>query len=289
MTFTMRQRLLWTVARRVAPVLLLGVLLGFAGPFGSYPPLTAPVRYSFWIAMVLAGYAAALAVEKLVPETSIQRPELRLVAVALASALPVTFVAAWVIPFVRPGHLYQPLQLPVLFAAVAAVQLAITFTLLRKSSAQPQPTPGRGSDSGSSLPRALLSRLPNRLGDEIVALQAEDHYLRVHTILGSDLILMRLSDAVAAIGPDLGLQVHRSWWVAHDAICEVIRSEQRLHPEVEERANSAGGSNILGGRALPGRPSAGERLAADAVTPPLRVRWHDLPWHPPVRGWQLVL
>jgi DNA-binding LytR/AlgR family response regulator len=81
----------------------------------------------------------------------------------------------------------------------------------------------------ASFPSALLSRLPSRLGDEIVALEAEDHYLRVHTTLGSNLILMRLSDAIAGIEPDLGLQVHRSWWVADDAICEIIRSEQRTH------------------------------------------------------------
>jgi DNA-binding LytR/AlgR family response regulator len=40
---------------------------------------------------------------------------------------------------------------------------------------------------------------------------------------------MRLSDAVAAIGPDLGLQVHRSWWVAEDAICEFTKSNDRSH------------------------------------------------------------
>lgn len=229
MSFTMRQLLEWPLARRVALVLGMGVLLGFAGPFGSYPPLSTPVRYAFWIGMVFAGYATALAAEKLLSETSISRPELRLGAVAITSALPLTFVAAWVIPLVRPGHVYQPLQLPTLFGAVAAVQLAIVFTLLRKSSVPSEPSPTQRRDTSGSFPLALLSRLPSRLGDEIVALEAEDHYLRVHTSLGSDLVLMRLSDAIAAIEPDLGFQVHRSWWVAHDAICEVIRSEQRSH------------------------------------------------------------
>jgi hypothetical protein len=227
MPFTMRQRLAWALARRAAPVLGLGVLLGFAGPFGGHPPLSAPIRYAFWIGMVFAGYGAALAAEKLVPETSISRPELRLGAVAIASALPLTFVAAWVISLVRPGHLFQPLQLPALFGPVAVVQLAIVFTLLRKPHVPPQSPPGPSRDTSGSFPPTLLSRLPNRLGEEIVALEAEDHYLRVHTALGSDLVLMRLSDAIAAIRPDLGLQVHRSWWVAHDAICGIIRSEQR--------------------------------------------------------------
>lgn len=225
----MRQLPAWPLARRAAPVLGVGVLLGFAGPFGSYPPLSAPVRYAFWIGMVFVGYAAALAAQKLIPETFIPRPQLRLGAAAIASALPLTFVAAWVVPFVRPGHMYDPLQLPALFCAVAAVQLAIVFTLLRKSNPSPRLPAADSRDASGAFPRALLSRLPSRLGEEIVALEAEDHYLRVHTILGSDLVLMRLSDAIAAIEPDRGLQVHRSWWVAQDAIRQIVRSEQRSH------------------------------------------------------------
>jgi hypothetical protein len=179
--------------------------------------------------MVLVGYFAALAAEKLVPETAVSRPELRLAGVAIASALPMNFFAAWVIPILRPGHVYQPLQLPGLFGPVAAVQLAIVFTLLPKQSSLVPPSPAGGKEGSGSFPPALLSRLPHRLGDQILALEAEDHYLRVHTTIGSDLVLMRLSDAVAAIEPDLGLQVHRSWWVAQDAICEFMRSNDRVH------------------------------------------------------------
>ena len=54
---------------------------------------------------------------------------------------------------------------------------------------------------------------------DLIALQAEDHYVRVHTSAGSDLILMRFSDAVAAAqsGQD-GLRLHRSWWASAAAI-----------------------------------------------------------------------
>lgn len=117
--------------------------------------------------------------------------------------------------------------LSALFGPVAVVQLAIVLTLLRPSRTPTLPPPSsEGRTSSGATSQALLSRLPNRLGKEVVALEAEDHYLRVHTTLGSDLILMRLSDAIAAIGPDLGLQVHRSWWVAHYAIIGFVRSEQ---------------------------------------------------------------
>lgn len=225
----MRQLLSRPWARRAALVLALGLLLGFAGPFSGDPPLSPPVRYAFWIGMAAVGYAAALAAEKLVPRSAVPHPALRLGAVAVGSALPLTFVAAWAVPLVRPGHLYEPSQLPALFSAVAVVQLAIAFILLRLGTAEPRPQPARDPEPPAPTPHPLLSRLPGRLGREVLALEAEDHYVRVHTALGSDLVLMRLSDAVAAMGPDAGLQAHRSWWVAHGAIGELVRSEQRSH------------------------------------------------------------
>lgn len=66
----------------------------------------------------------------------------------------------------------------------------------------------------------FLSRLPKSLGTNIKALQSEDHYLRVFTDMGDTLILFRLSDAIRemeVMGFE-GMQVHRSYWVATDAV-----------------------------------------------------------------------
>lgn len=54
----------------------------------------------------------------------------------------------------------------------------------------------------------------------ILALEAEGHYLRVHTDAGSDLILYRLSDALLEVATEDGAQVHRSWWVAARALSD---------------------------------------------------------------------
>ena len=52
--------------------------------------------------------------------------------------------------------------------------------------------------------------------------------LRVHPAVGSDRILRRLRDAIAELGEGAGLQVHRSWWVAHGAVQGTNRDGQRL-------------------------------------------------------------
>jgi DNA-binding LytR/AlgR family response regulator len=60
------------------------------------------------------------------------------------------------------------------------------------------------------------------------AVSSEDHYLRVHTSLGEELILMRLADAIADLGGTDGLQTHRSWWVAKDGVADTRREGGKL-------------------------------------------------------------
>ena len=71
-------------------------------------------------------------------------------------------------------------------------------------------------------PLAIREKLPPKLARAtLLAVQAEDHYLRVHTNAGDALILMRLGDAVDALADRPGLRTHRSWWVATAAVEDV--------------------------------------------------------------------
>ena len=72
----------------------------------------------------------------------------------------------------------------------------------------------------------VLKLLPDRVGTDLVYIKSEDHYLEVNTTLGSSLIKMRFSDAVAELG-DSGMQVHRSYWVATRHVNRSIRSGKR--------------------------------------------------------------
>jgi DNA-binding LytR/AlgR family response regulator len=60
----------------------------------------------------------------------------------------------------------------------------------------------------------LLSRLPRRIGTDIVAISAELHYLRVYTRTGEALILMSFGRAIDALGVIPGQAIHRSHWIA---------------------------------------------------------------------------
>ncbi len=90
------------------------------------------------------------------------------------------------------------------------------------------------SDTPSSLSPVrddtFLSRIPARLGREIVALSAELHYLRVHTALGEALILYSFGQAVADMEniATAGMRVHRSHWVALDHVAALEKQGERL-------------------------------------------------------------
>ncbi|MGY6661151.1 MAG: LytTR family DNA-binding domain-containing protein [Glycocaulis sp.] len=75
---------------------------------------------------------------------------------------------------------------------------------------------------------ALTEKLPHRLRSaRLISMSSEDHYLRVRTDAGEALILMRLSDAVAACSALNGAQVHRSWWVARSAVSDARKGDGR--------------------------------------------------------------
>lgn len=78
------------------------------------------------------------------------------------------------------------------------------------------------NDKENDIPSApdsrFLEKIPKRLGVDVIALSAEDHYVLVQTSLGKALVLYRFSDAMAAMPKGIGFQVHRSHWVRKSAV-----------------------------------------------------------------------
>lgn len=75
-------------------------------------------------------------------------------------------------------------------------------------------------------PPAFLAKVPARLGQDIIAVEAHEHYIKVHTQNGSVLLLYKFKDALAELEPFDGLQVHRSHWVAKSAVAAVDESKK---------------------------------------------------------------
>ncbi|MBA2467238.1 MAG: LytTR family transcriptional regulator DNA-binding domain-containing protein, partial [Sphingomonas sp.] len=84
----------------------------------------------------------------------------------------------------------------------------------------------------------LMQRLPATFGDKLICMNMEDHYLRVHGVSGSALILMRMRDAVDELDGIDGAQVGRSWWVARDSVRRVLREGRSVRLELENQVTA---------------------------------------------------
>jgi hypothetical protein len=89
----------------------------------------------------------------------------------------------------------------------------------RRSDAHPAPAPAPAipapmprADAGAVHPE--ICDAAGILLDDLQAISAEEHYLRLHTRFGSRLIRHSFGAALAQMPDGAGLQVHRSHWVA---------------------------------------------------------------------------
>lgn len=210
-------------ARGVAIALAVGALLAFAGAFETQDvPLGR--RLAYWLPMMPIGALIGAGIQRVaVARGWLDEQPLRKAAfIAVTMAVPLS-VAVWAWTSWMFWGRWRFDDLLGVFPPVLAVCLVISgITAL--VGAAPTQTHARAGDA----PPRFLERLPFKLkGAEVYAVEAEDHYLRIHTSKGSDLILMRLSDAIAELEGIEGAQTHRSWWVAKSAVTDVERSDGR--------------------------------------------------------------
>ncbi len=106
-------------------------------------------------------------------------------------------------------------------AAETGDAACLGLSVLERPSTQAAP------DATETAQAPFLDRLPSDLGRDLVFLKVDDHYIDVYTVAGHAIILMRFADAVAELG-DYGMQVHRSYWVAHRHIEGMSRQGGRM-------------------------------------------------------------
>jgi len=61
---------------------------------------------------------------------------------------------------------------------------------------------------------SFIRKLSSSVAAEPLLLQAQEHYLKVTTELGSELILYKFGQAMREVPASFGVQIHRSFWVA---------------------------------------------------------------------------
>ena len=201
------------LARDVVLLFGVGLFLAVVGPFGSITasPLT---RFLYWPSVIVGGGVIGIAVDEFAGRR-FANPWVRWlfdsVVMTPGVCVLVAFASRWAFgPFpihrILTGLIWQVFVISV---AVMGVRQLAQLRLSPPPAAAPQP----GADA------AFRLRLSARKRDaRLIAVEAEDHYLRVHTDAGSELISLRFADALSELAGVAGFQTHRSWWAAADAI-----------------------------------------------------------------------
>lgn len=219
------------LVRGVATVVAIGAFLSFTNPFGATGNLPWWAGFLYWTLLVgegwFGGTMIARAIEALIPGINL------IVNRVLATALVALVVAGTIILIqLAIAQPVPPSYWPTLYVLVLGISIGIAAVawLVDRAFADQRPgTVTHAAAGGATKPVRFMERLPGKLkGAVIYAVSSEDHYLRLHTSKGADLILMRLSDAMAELEGLEGAQTHRSWWVARDAVERVKRDGDKV-------------------------------------------------------------
>ncbi len=198
---------------------ILGVALGITGPYGTYGQVDLGSRLMFWVLMLVAPWLAWELVyaqaKKLLPSDLDPRllmaflmPFFAIAGAFFATGMGVLFFGLDAQTF------WQAWSQSVLSWLFFSTLIVLPLILIADELSRRQRQTG-----GADMLGFLTLKLPEKLrGADLIALNSEGHYLRVHTSAGNDLILMSLEDAMSALSGYPGVRTHRSWWVAMDQV-----------------------------------------------------------------------
>lgn len=201
---------------------LVGLILGLSGPFGTFAYLSLGPRLVYWVVLVASAYVTGHFFGGFTVHLVQHRFRSTVLAVivgGIAAGMPVSIVV-WAINAMTFGVLYADpadLVLQTVYCVIISIAVVAGFALFESR----VHTAGAGAGAGEAAapPRPkLLDRLAVQDRGQLLSLSVSDHYVEVVTDKGKTLLLMRLGDAIDEAAPVNGIQLHRSHWVALDAI-----------------------------------------------------------------------
>lgn len=211
---------------------VLSLWLTVSGPFGTREALPAAERALYWTGVVALSILIGRLVRVFAEMALDTRPEsLRRLAVApvIAGVLgPVLWAYTHAFPAALPPTMLQFLAYVFLVAlGVQLIRWASAHHVLRFGNLGAHDIPVPAEPAQAEGPR-LVTRLDPELRGAVLRVSARDHYLDVYTDKGCGELLLRFSDALAELDRAQGGQVHRSHWVAWDAVAAAEREGARL-------------------------------------------------------------
>lgn len=205
-------RHLYLKKQTVLSLLVASAICVMSGPFGTTQSFGVLARTTYWTLIVFTTYGIGVfcyVMAHLQPGATRRTTVIAAIAAGVGIASWTTVLNIYAIPNFPTTLSERGIVFVTSFVIAFVLAVALYFLL---PSGQNTPEPPAKRDI------ALLDRLPFEKRGSLISLHAEDHYVRVETVKGSELTLMRLADAIQLAQPVNGVQVHRSHWVALDQV-----------------------------------------------------------------------
>lgn len=202
-------------------LITIGLLMGFLSPFDS-ERIPIAGRYVYWMICMVGGGLIGIAVDDLLMRWQPTTWK-RLGVGSVLVTPPVSLLVLGTAHILFGGRmdwqgfawlLWQvwPIILAVLAVRALVWRRVPARVETRTVIASPLP------ETEAIFRRRLSAK---RRAARLIAIEAHDHYLKVHTDLGPELVALRFADAMDELALAHGWRVHRSWWVAADAVQDV--------------------------------------------------------------------
>ncbi|MDA4847413.1 LytTR family DNA-binding domain-containing protein [Hoeflea poritis] len=201
----------------------IGLVLGIAGPFETDEVMRFLPRVVYWTFLSGVSFLTFASLSALTQPALTRFLPVPL-SVLVAGIISSVAIFAEVVIFNMAMFSYDPdcaWCYGRLLTQIIAITVIISFTI-RVVEAQIENRTSRVGTAERS--PDILKRLPLEKRGKLISISVRDHYVEVVTAGGTELLFMRLSDAIAETAPIEGLQVHRSHWVA---LAEVRKSRRQ--------------------------------------------------------------
>lgn len=220
-------------SERTRDFALLLAIGAFMAAIGAFDTDTAhPVRrLAYWLCLMIACGSAHGVLESRVANTAFAKGAWSKGVLLTAFLTTALTPVVWLMSAVIFGAALSAGRLVELIPGVVVVNTALVALLgvTQRQSRLEDP-----SAPQNDMPDVIRDLLPAPMRRATLhALQAEDHYVQVHTSAGSALIRITMRDAIAALAPALGFQTHRSWWVREASIQDIRWKRGRATLQLE--------------------------------------------------------
>ncbi len=204
------------------------LILTIAGPFDTDKHLSHAERLVYWAVeaslTLFCGVFFAVFIN-VVLGRMFNKPLVAKLGSALLVGIPISLVV-WIVNLVTFGSAFARLDAYLeLLGNCLIISFAVStlYYVISKDKTNDETT--QQPASGTQFP--FNKRLPRELGSNLLYLTSQDHYVEAVTDRGSHLVLMRFSDAIDELDPELGLRIHRAHWVSFSAIKRSLRLKGR--------------------------------------------------------------